>query len=80
MIYKAIKEMVMETVDGDGFQIGGEGMVPLESLWELNEDNSQRFFDGECRLEALDDNADFSWILITKEDLEENFEKLEVER
>ena len=88
--YRAIKELVIEMVDGDGFTeyeecedsdgdtwlTTKEGLVSIGSLWESDEDSKWRVVGGEARLTLSDGESDFGWIEITIETLDEYFEEV----
>lgn len=88
-IYKAIKELVIEMRDGDGFTEYGESdsegyastkeaVVPVGSIWEMDEDRKWRMCGGEFHLTAIAGEADdLGWIEIDKEILDEHFEEVE---
>lgn len=50
--YRCIKALVLDTVDGDGFETGDYEMVSVGSVWRLN--NRLNYMGGENHLESED--------------------------
>ena len=67
--YRCIKEIVLNVVDGDGFETGDYETVPVGSIWELDNDINC----GENHLESIDLSTHLSWIEIDDEDLKRYF-------
>lgn len=68
--YRCIKALVLDTVDGDGFETGDYEMVSVGSVWRLN--NRLNYMGGENHLE----DEDLFWIELSDKDLKEHFEKV----
>lgn len=68
--YKCIKDMVVDIVDGDGFETGDWNIVSVGSIWELN--NDINYIGGENHLES----EGLDWIEISDKDLKEFFEEI----
>lgn len=68
--YRCIKEIGLNVVDGNGFETGDWSVVPVGSIWELN--NDLNYIGGENHLQS----EGLTWIEITNKDLEEHFEEI----
>lgn len=76
--YKCIKPFCVDKYDDDGFMIENDSMVIEEGkIYELDESGYMMIGGSDhVHLDAVDGD---SWLEITKENLEECFELLEVE-
>lgn len=68
--YKCIKDMVVDIVDGDGFETGDWNIVSAGSIWELNNDID--YIGGENHLES----EELNWIEISDKCLKEFFKEI----
>lgn len=68
--YRCIKELVLDVIGINGFETGDYAIVPVGSIWELN--NDVNYIGGENHLQS----EGLTWIEITNEELKEYFEEV----
>ena len=68
--YRCIEALVLNVVNGDGFETGDWEIVPVGSIWELN--NDVNLIGGENHLQS----EGLTWIEITNEELKKYFEEM----
>lgn len=73
MEYKCIKEFLIEKYDEDCFPTGKCELVPVESVWCVEESN---MIGGEIHLNCVSGANGFGWIELAEEDLNKYFESL----
>ena len=68
--YRCIKEFALDVIGIDGFKTGDYVIIPVGSIWKLN--NDVNYIGGENHLQS----EGLTWIEITNEELKEYFEEV----
>lgn len=77
MKYKCIKELYLDDYDEDGFATGGWTVIPVGSIWKLD-DSTRRIVGGNdtIHLDLITEESKYQWIEILGSTLEEHFKKV----
>ena len=74
MKYKCVVELLLDNYDEDGFATGGWFIVPVGSIWEVDDD-SPKIIGNSDTIRLVSENK---WIEITRSTLSEHFEEIKV--
>ena len=74
MKYKCVVELILDDYDGDGFATGGWFIIPVGSIWEVDDD-SPKIIGNSDTIRLVSESK---WIEILKSTLSEHFEEIKM--
>lgn len=74
MKYKCVVELLLDDYDEDGFATGGWSIIPVGSIWEVDDD-SHKIIGNDDDIRLVSENK---WIEILGSTLSAHFEEIKV--